>query len=230
MKKNFGTPEQFKDAVENKIIELGGTIDEAVESATNTANIGVEPVASANDDNYFSELKKKVSAAVKDFMNDFSWEQRKDFVTVSVPDKEQVHVVDIPFKDLSKSVDTIDDDVDYIVGYLKQEFGNTKDDTIESAYDWNGIDVHESNYDDWEEVAHKTVPDADGFLTDYTMYKKKDEDLWICMFGDPDLYPPDEDYADWTADSAESAWEWFDSYTGFDEDEDESLLDDSWEG
>jgi hypothetical protein len=43
------------------------------------------------------------------------------------------------------------------------------------------------------------------------------------MFGDSDLYDPDEDYADHVTESENEAKEWFDSYYGF---EDES---DPWE-
>ena len=76
---------------------------------------------------------------------------------------------------------------------------------------------------DWREVATKQVLDSDGFLTDYTMYT--DGKTYIFMFGDKDLYEPDIDYADWEAETEERAWEWFNSYTGFaDEDDDDYSL------
>lgn len=72
----------------------------------------------------------------------------------------------------------------------------------------------------WEEVASKTVEDSNGFPTDYTMYT--DGDRYIFMFGDKEIYTPDPDYADWEAETEERAWEWFNSYNGFaDEDDDE---------
>ena len=69
----------------------------------------------------------------------------------------------------------------------------------------------------WKEVASKQVVDSDGFLTDYTMYT--DGETWIFMFGDKDINEPDRDYADWEADSEDRAWEWFNSYSGFEDDE-----------
>jgi hypothetical protein len=47
----------------------------------------------------------------------------------------------------------------------------------------------------WQYVTSKSVPDSDGFLTEYTMYKNSDGE-YICMFGDNELYPPDAQYAD----------------------------------
>lgn len=70
---------------------------------------------------------------------------------------------------------------------------------------------------DWQEVASKQVLDSDGFLTDYTMYT--DGEIYIFMFGDKDIYEPDRDYADWKADSEDRAWEWFNSYSGFEDEE-----------
>lgn len=40
------------------------------------------------------------------------------------------------------------------------------------------------------------------------------------MFGDKDVYEPDEAYADFETEDIDEAYEWFDSYTGFDDDDD----------
>ncbi len=75
----------------------------------------------------------------------------------------------------------------------------------------------------WERVASKSVPDSDGFMTEYTWYTNGYKHIF--MFGDSDIYSPDIDYADWECETEAEAQEWFDSYTGFDEcdDEDEWL-------
>lgn len=72
----------------------------------------------------------------------------------------------------------------------------------------------------WIELASKQVIDSDGFYTDYTMYTNDEGDKFICMFGDKDMYEPDEAYADWEGDSEAEAYEWFNSYKGFDDEED----------
>lgn len=71
---------------------------------------------------------------------------------------------------------------------------------------------------DWRRVAVKDVVDSDGFNTEYAWYTNGQKHIF--MFGDTDMIEPDEDYADWEADSEEEAQEWFSSYTGFDDDED----------
>ena len=71
---------------------------------------------------------------------------------------------------------------------------------------------------DWQLVKTKSVMDSDGFMTDYAWYT--DGTTHIFMFGDTDLYEPDQDYADWETESEQEASEWFDSYTGFDDESD----------
>ena len=86
--------------------------------------------------------------------------------------------------------------------------------------DWEELE-HVNNGDEhYEEIATKEIRDADGFLTEYTMYHDLWKDKYLFMFGDKDVTEPDEDYADHECDSREEADEWFESYKGF-EDEDE---------
>lgn len=89
------------------------------------------------------------------------------------------------------------------------------------------FDYKENNPDKWERVDVKTVLDSDGFMTEYAWYT--DGNKHIFMFGDTDITEPDEDYADWEAESKETAQEWFDSYKGFAEDEDFYNFDEEFE-
>lgn len=94
---------------------------------------------------------------------------------------------------------------------------------IFNKYNLDDIDDNASLTDtdaaEWKQVATKSVRDADGFMTEYTWYTNGD--LHIFMFGDSDLVEPDETYADWTCETEQEAQEWFDSYSGFEEEEDE---------
>lgn len=80
---------------------------------------------------------------------------------------------------------------------------------------------------DWEYVDSKEVKDSDGFMTEYTWYKRllpSSEERHIFIFGDSDIYGPEDSYADAEFDSYDLAKEWFDNYKGFAEDDlDESL-------
>lgn len=73
--------------------------------------------------------------------------------------------------------------------------------------------------DSWTLIDTKSVKDSDGFWTDYTLWYNEDEDLWVCVFGDRDLYTPEDGYYDAEFDSEEEAREWFDDYEGFDDDD-----------
>lgn len=94
---------------------------------------------------------------------------------------------------------------------------------IFNKYNLDDIDDDASLTDtdaaEWKQVATKSVRDADGFMTEYTWYTNGD--LHIFMFGDSALVEPDETYADWTCETEQEAQEWFDSYSGFEEEEDE---------
>ena len=91
--------------------------------------------------------------------------------------------------------------------------------------DFEEIDY--SDEDNWFEVASKSVPDSDGFYTDYTWYQSVDGERNIFIFGDNEIYGPDPDYADWECDDEDEAREWFDSYNGFTEEDDDIELDEA---
>lgn len=74
---------------------------------------------------------------------------------------------------------------------------------------------------EWEFIKGKMVKDSDGFLTSYDWYRNTNSGLNIFMFGEDEADP---DYADWETESEKVAKEWFDSYKGF---EDEEELDES---
>lgn len=94
---------------------------------------------------------------------------------------------------------------------------DNEEDEIESS-----VDMDEETEDPkWICLDIKHVRDSDGMLTDYALYTTKDEDKYICMFGDADVYAPDEMYADAEFDTEDEALEWFENYVGPGDEEDE---------
>ena len=79
----------------------------------------------------------------------------------------------------------------------------------------------DNDAEEWEEVASKAVEDSDGFLTDYVWYT--DGNKHVFVFGDSDIYRPEDGDFDWEVDIVEGkeaeaykeAQDWFDSYNGF---------------
>lgn len=80
------------------------------------------------------------------------------------------------------------------------------------------FDYKDNDISQWKLVKTKSVPDSDGFMTDYAWYTNGDTHIF--MFGDIDYTEPDEDYADWSAETEQQASEWFDTYEGFADDSD----------
>ena len=85
----------------------------------------------------------------------------------------------------------------------------------------NNDDEDEDAEDGYDLIDHKKVMDSDGFYTDYTMYLNTTTGEYVFVFGDRDIYRPEDGSFDHVADSEDEAWEWFNNYEGFaDEDED----------
>lgn len=75
-------------------------------------------------------------------------------------------------------------------------------------------------------VDRKYVNDSDGFRTEYSWYMDFDGNS-VFILGDSDFYTPEDGSFDHEEEDPEVAQEWFDSYNGFGDDEDdifESLL------
>lgn len=68
------------------------------------------------------------------------------------------------------------------------------------------------------EVKTKSVRDSNGFWTDYTWYVEENTDHHVFVFGDSELYDPEDEDWDWECDSYDEAEDWFDNYDGFNED------------
>ena len=86
---------------------------------------------------------------------------------------------------------------------------------------WEELEHYNNGEEHYEEIATKEVRDADGYKTEYTMYHNVWEDTYIFMFGDRDVTEPDDDYADYECETLKEAEEWFESYKGFEDEEDE---------
>ena len=95
-------------------------------------------------------------------------------------------------------------------------------DTVQASDDIDDEDYYYYNDSDmWEEISHRQVKDSDGFMTDYTLYHyigdpdDVDGEVYICMFGDNELYTPDLGYADWSGETLEEAEDWFYNYESY---------------
>lgn len=66
-------------------------------------------------------------------------------------------------------------------------------------------------------IKQKEVQDPDGFTDEYVMYYDTEDDKYVFVFGDTDIYDPNYDgseYFDYETDDRETAEEWFDDYEG----------------
>ena len=112
-------------------------------------------------------------------------------------------------KSYGKGKDVLTTLKDYLINELGIDFqakNEALSDPVEEPED-------DENSHDWKLIDTKQVYDADGFLTDYSWYENSDG-THVMVFGDSDIYTPDDMYFDMTFDSEEAAREWFDNYKG----------------
>lgn len=128
-KRTHGTPEQFMNALENKINELGGY---DVDSATNVSNIPSAPEmqnvksSDMNIDkerylhNLIGDLELDLNDCIQGLTCDY--EDDKLYLTVQTMDGEIIQYT-VPFSDMSFDFNTIDQDVNTISEYILGDLG-----------------------------------------------------------------------------------------------------------
>lgn len=101
----------------------------------------------------------------------------------------------------------------YPRGKIGEDFGSnsaTQSSSI-GQHKVDSIDLIEE-VGQWKELDCKQVPDSDGFTTDYTLYT--DGSKFVCIFGDKEVYLPDDEEFDYETENEEDAREWFKNYEG----------------
>ena len=110
--------------------------------------------------------------------------------------------------------DTVEFDK-YVMQYVDH-----KDDLVES-FENRITESSDEELPQYEYETSKQVMDSDGFYTDYTMYYDHNNNRYVFVFGDNELYLPEYEDFDYICDTEKEAYEWFDNYKGFEDDYDE---------
>ena len=97
------------------------------------------------------------------------------------------------------------------------------DDDIDDLSYYYDDEIFKDNLENnpYTEVASKSVLDTDGFSTDYTMYMNVEDGGFVFIFGDKDVYNPGNTDPDWECETKGEAWDWFNNYEGFNEEDDD---------
>lgn len=110
--------------------------------------------------------------------------------------------------------------VDYQLEHFGRVGGGLIQDLDDNGFYLNADDkvvkkIHEDVIKDpkteWTFIKSKEVEDSDGFLTDYTWYEGSDG-TQVMVFGDNDIYKPEDGYFDVTFTDRKQAEDWFNSY------------------
>ena len=125
--RNFvhGTPEQFEDALKNKIQELGGSVQEDVTSAAKIDN---------NKERYIHTLIGDIQSELQSEVNSITFDTDDDGLIINIVYKDSaVREFHVPFSDLHYDFDEIDADVSYVINALLYD-RDTYDEEINREY------------------------------------------------------------------------------------------------
>lgn len=222
-----GTPDQFLAALDTKISQLQGDVAAASTSAEGVDTVTRDVIEAGSDvdlERYIHTLIGDVEDALQSVegVEGAAIQINEDSLTISVTfntDNKGARVVEyeVPFEDLKFDWSAISEDVEQILEHVQKDAYIEECDRITAAYEVDDVDAYEDS-SLWKYLASKQVEDSDGFMTEYTLYEylgdpdDVDGDIYICMFGDSELYPPDVHYADFASDDLRSAKEWFNSF------------------
>lgn len=103
----------------------------------------------------------------------------------------------------------------------QSEFNKFVQNLSQKDQDFNPED-YEGGYSEWFLIDTKRVLDFDGFWTEYSLWYNEFTDRFVCIFGDTDIYYPENADYDMEFEDEDEAREWFDSYEGAEDEDIES--------
>lgn len=173
------------------------------------------------------------------FSSDINWDYASKLVSKFMPETllaEGIELEEPSDEELPEELELLDqfndeqEDIDFYEENDKEfiDIANDNEEDLQIEEGFTHSYDREDDEEEFTEIASKSVPDSDGFLTDYTMYRNTTTGEYVFIFGDKDIYTPENKDFDWSCDTEKEAWEWYDSYEGIsdeDEDEEDLLLD-----
>lgn len=218
-----GTPAQFVSALRAQIAALSE--DTAAGSVTSSSNFNLFDYGVDNKlQRYIHTLMRDIADLLEDEGYDVEFEENDSTLMISIfPQGEERCEGTYSFPKSSLDCDSFDTctDASNIVEILMNRAHFEDFYACDAVLSSSDVDTD----DEWTYLTSKSVPDSDGFMTDYTMYVNEFTGEYMCILGDNDAYGPDENYADFTCDSEEEAYEWFNSYNGFDDEASYTVID-----
>ncbi len=201
VKFSIGDGEDFKVS-KDKVID---TLTEMLSSDVNFINNSEEEIRSAVRENLDKFIKKCYNKLYTKFYEEYKPMKLTNDVSNDTTD-------DLT-KGMLEGIDSDDPSIDIT------EYSNPH---TSFFTDWDDVDEITLADDDgrYTLLKKKSVLDYDGFYTDYALYVDNlKPDRYVTIFGDTDIYTPDNTEPDATFDSLDTATEWFNSYKGFEDDD-----------
>lgn len=182
IKAGKGTPKQFLEALENRLDELGASADLDIDAC----KVITASAYYEGSDKDLIELRNKASKLGYDV----------DDARVEKTLNNIIEFIDIMKKDM-RWYD--------LENYLfEHDLAELLSDSIDDDDELQG----------WQKLASKEIIDFDGFITDYSLWYNpySKDDKYVCIYGDDELYTPLTADPDFSCETEQEAWEWFEDY------------------
>lgn len=184
-------------------------INETYDSLSAVTSATYDDTPNRVNEDYISQLMSSVDENLPDTTVTYRYDLGDNMISCISTNATQVAEYEVPVEDLSG---IIDEDMDYILGAINDEIEESDDAEL----------VEDGRY---KFLDSKLVIDVDGLATDYTMYYDTEENRYVFVFGDIDLYSPYDEYFDFECETEEEARDWFELYQGPGEDYDDDPYD-----
>ena len=136
---------------------------------------------------------------------------REDLTSYRAEMTKRVNSVAFSIKSMKQKHPEFAELFDNLVNELVQSLSIVLDESVENLTD------NKKLREAYQQLKTKEVTDSNGFITEYSLWHNTDDDTYICIFGDSEIYTPIDSYPDAEFDTEQQAYEWFNSYQGFDE-------------
>lgn len=158
MKTYHGSPELFKQVLENKIEEL----------ENNSVDSSTEITADSNSGNYMKDLMAGLRKALKGKKVNFAKSENAIYLVLTEDDKTVEY--EIPYDDLSMNLENIDKDINMILAEVDKD-----------------NDARLENRDDVMSKVYRKLEDAGFDIEDDEVQNYADSAAELLMYGDQDV-------------------------------------------
>lgn len=228
--KSHGTPEQFENAVRQRISELSGDIESATRVDASYIPEKIPGlIIQTIDEAYETDGGDGLYDSIEEYAENYYDMPASKIKTLyglydGSNEDTGIETTDGKYYIAYSGHGVVQMTRDEMLHHFARDVG--LDDDVESNKVIRATeDVEDDSLELWRELRSKQILDFDGFWTEYTLYVNEDTGEYVCVFGDRELYTPENSDHDFSTYSEDEAYEWFDDYDTSEMDGEDDIYD-----